>query len=75
MPHWTVHDIRRTVATLMGELGIAAPHVVESILNHQSGVKANVAGTYNRALYWDERVKALDAWAEWVTSLMPRSHG
>jgi len=56
-------------------LGIAAPHVVESILNHQSGVKANVAGTYNRALYWDERVKALDAWAEWVTSLMPRSHG
>jgi integrase len=35
---WTLHDIRRSVATGMNELGIA-PHVVEQILNHQSGHK------------------------------------
>jgi integrase len=66
MKPWRVHDLRRTCATMMGELKIAEPHVIEAILNHLSGTKAGVAGTYNRAMYWDERVKALDAWGEWV---------
>jgi integrase len=56
MKPWRVHDLRRTTATLLGELGIAEPHIVESILNHVSGTKAGVAGIYNRAQYWDERV-------------------
>jgi integrase len=66
MKPWVVHDLRRTTATMLGELGIAEPHVVEAILNHVSGTKAGVAGTYNRAVYWDDRVKALDAWGAWV---------
>jgi integrase len=69
MAPWRVHDIRRTVATMLGELGFAAPHVVEAILNHTSGVRAGVAGTYNRALYWDERVEALRKWGAWVAAL------
>ena len=36
--NWTTHDIRRSVATRMADLGIA-PHVIEQILNHQSGHK------------------------------------
>ena len=43
---WTTHDIRRTVATRMADLGIA-PHVIEPILNHQGGHKAGPAGVYN----------------------------
>jgi integrase len=47
---WRLHDIRRTVATRLGDLGVL-PHVVEAILNHISGHKAGVAGIYNRAIY------------------------
>jgi integrase len=45
---WTLHDLRRSVATGMAELGVA-PHIVEAVLNHVSGHKAGVAGVYNRA--------------------------
>jgi integrase len=47
LPHWTLHDLRRTAATGMIELG-TAPHVVEVVINHVSGHKAGVAGIYNR---------------------------
>jgi integrase len=43
MPAWRLHDIRRTVATGMAEIGIQ-PHIVEAVLNHISGHKAGVAG-------------------------------
>ena len=33
---WTLHDIRRTVATRMGDLGVQ-PHITEAVLNHISG--------------------------------------
>jgi integrase len=62
---WRLHDIRRTVATRMAELGVL-PHVVEAVLNHISGHKAGVAGTYNRALYSAEKRQALELWAEHV---------
>ncbi|WP_373503769.1 tyrosine-type recombinase/integrase [Aestuariivirga sp.] len=65
IPHWTLHDLRRTVATHLNDMG-TLPHVVEAILNHISGSKAGVAGTYNRATYDDERRKALAAWARQV---------
>ena len=48
IPPWVLHDIRRSVATSMAEHLGSAPHVIEAILNHQSGSKAGVAGTYNQ---------------------------
>ena len=33
---WTLHDLRRTMATRMADLGVQ-PHVIEAILNHVSG--------------------------------------
>jgi integrase len=66
LPHWTLHDLRRSAATLMADqLGIL-PHIVEAILNHVSGHKAGVAGIYNRAKYLDEMRAALDKWATWI---------
>src|SRR5215218_5756951 len=47
---WRLHDIRRTVAARLAELGVQ-PHVIEAVLSHVSGHKAGVAGIYNRALY------------------------
>jgi hypothetical protein len=66
---WRLHDIRRTVATRMGDLGIL-PHVIEAVLNHVSGHRAGVAGIYNRALYRAEKRHALERWAEHVQSLV-----
>jgi integrase len=36
MPHWTLHDLRRTGTTGMARLGMQLP-VIEKILNHTSG--------------------------------------
>jgi integrase len=70
LPPWTLHDLRRTMVTVMNEkLGIA-PHVVEAVVNHMSGLaKAGVAGVYNRALYLDDRGKALRSWQDWLLRL------
>ena len=62
LPDWTLHDLRRTTATGMAEIGVQ-PHIVEAVLNHISGVRRGVAGIYNRAVYADEKRAALDKWA------------
>jgi integrase len=60
---WRLHDIRRGVATAMAEGGIE-PHIIEALLNHISGHKAGVAGTYNRASYTRQIRTALMWWDE-----------
>ena len=69
VPPWQLHDLRRTAATGMAELGIA-PHIVEATLNHISGAKAGVAGTYNRAAYAEQKRDALERWADHVERLV-----
>jgi len=59
---WRLHDLRRTAATRMADLGVQ-PHVIEAVLNHISGHKAGVAGIYNRSTYAAEKRAALDLWA------------
>ena len=51
---WTLHDLRRTAATRIADLGVG-PHVIEAVLNHVSGHKAGVAGIYNRSTYAEEK--------------------
>jgi integrase len=71
LPHWTVHDLRRSFATHVNELGFAQPHVTEAILNHVSGAaKSGVAGIYNRAMYLAEKRQALEQWAAYLTGLV-----
>ena len=65
---WRLHDLRRTVATRMNDLGVL-PHVVEAILNHISGHRAGVAGIYNRAIYAPEKRAALQEWADHIAAL------
>jgi integrase len=47
---WVIHDIRRSVATGMADIGIQ-PHIIEAVLNHVSGHKGGVAGIYNCSSY------------------------
>jgi integrase len=65
---WTLHDLRRTCATQLGELGIQ-PHHIEAILNHYSGHRAGVAGVYQRAKYEGEMRAALQRWADWIEGI------
>jgi Phage integrase family len=57
-----IHDLRHTTATGMAKIGVP-PHIVEACLNHVSGAKTTVAGTYNRAAYAPEKHAALERWA------------
>jgi integrase len=66
---WTLHDIRRSFATRLCDLG-TAPHVVEQILNHQSGHRAGVVGTYNRSSYANEVRAALALWSDHIRTLI-----
>src|SRR4029077_9877116 len=66
---WRLHDLRRTCATGMAGIGIP-PHIVEACLNHISGAKAGVAGTYNRAAYAPEKRAALEHWAAHIERLI-----
>jgi len=50
-------------------LGIE-PHIVEAILNHVSGSRSGVAGTYNRSTYEGPKRVALDLWAEHLTAIV-----
>lgn len=68
---WRLHDLRRTAATGMADLGVQ-PHVVEAVLNHVSGHKSGVAGIYNRAAYASEKRAALALWASHVMALRGR---
>jgi integrase len=66
--HWTLHDLRRTAATGMAELGVQ-PHIIEAVLNHVSGHKGGVAGIYNRARYEGEMRDALQRWADHIAEI------
>jgi len=57
---WRLHDIRRTVATMMQEIGIA-PHVIEAVEGRISGSLGGVAGVYQRYGYDREKREALEA--------------
>jgi hypothetical protein len=54
IPHWTLHDLRRTAATGMALLNVP-PHVVDKVQNHVPATIRGVAAIYNRYEYLDVR--------------------
>lgn len=71
---WVLHDLRRTVATKLAEMGIA-PHVIERILAHHSGVISGVTAIYNRASYMTEMRDALRRWEAQLQALLSNMEG
>ena len=67
-PHWTLHDIRRTVATGLQRLGVRF-EVTEAVLNHVSGARGGIAGVYQRHDWKAEKRAALDAWGGHLLAL------
>jgi integrase len=66
---WILHDLRRSAATGMGELGTPTD-VVELALNHISGSRRGVAGTYQRSKRRSETTAAFTVWGGHVASLV-----
>ena len=65
MPPFTIHDLRRTGATILNENAFSSD-VVEKALNHTiSGVR----GVYNRAEYAEQRREMLQFWGDYIDQL------
>ena len=58
----TPHGLRSTFSTFANESGLWAPDVIEAYCARQDRNATRRA--YNRSMYWDERVKLADWWAE-----------
>jgi integrase len=59
---WTRHDLRRTGATMLGEMG-ELPDIIEAALNHVS-IRSPLAATYNRSRYRPQVAAALQRLAD-----------
>ncbi|MGY4371124.1 integrase [Bradyrhizobium sp. LB1.3] len=60
MTPWRLHDLRRTVRTRLGRLGVL-PHIAELVLNH-AGHKSGIGGVYDHHDYEPEISAALAKW-------------
>lgn len=66
LPHWTLHDLRRSFVTHAHDhLGIGIT-VIERAINHVSGSFGGVVGIYNRATLMKERRAAFNLWETFV---------
>ena len=66
---WTLHDLRRTFATSLAEMGVA-PHVIERLLNHVTGSLSPIALVYNKAKYLEEMRAAVNLWEHKLTTIV-----
>lgn len=56
---WSAHDLRRTAATLVGNLGFP-PHIASVVLGH-SNIGGQLLADYNKSFYFDDHKRAIDA--------------
>lgn len=64
----TAHGLRTTASTLLNESGKWHPDAIERALAH--GDSDVVRGIYNRGEYWDERVKMMQWWSDYLDRLL-----
>jgi integrase len=71
---WTLHDLRRTLATGLQRLGVRL-EVTERVLNHTGAARTGVAGVYHLHDYKDEKRAALEAWANHIRVCVAQASG
>lgn len=71
LPHWNLHDLRRTLAVGLQKLGIGL-QVVERVLGHgrRAGSRSGVVGIYQAYSYDKEAGDALAVWGQHVMRLL-----
>ena len=63
---WTLHDLRRTYATVLQSLGVRL-EVTECLLNHVSGTRSGIVGVYQTYRYEREMREAALAFERWIS--------
>ena len=66
---YTIHDLRRTFATVHAKIGTPI-HVTEKLLNHVSGTISGVAAVYNRHSYAEEMKAAVCEYDKYIANLI-----
>lgn len=66
IPHWTPHDLRRTVRTGLSRLQCPT-EVAEAILGHS---KKGLIGTYDLHQYTEQSREWLQRWADHLDALL-----
>jgi len=66
---WTLHDLRRSVASGMAGLGIALP-VIEKLLAHRSGTFRGIVAVYQKHSFIPEMRHALEQWAQHIDEVV-----
>jgi integrase len=61
LERWTLHDLRRTLATNMQRLGVKH-EVIEHLLNHREKARTGIAKVYQTHDYKPEKLAALQLW-------------
>ena len=70
VPAWVIHDLRRTAATHMAEIGIQ-PHIIEAVLNHVSGHQCwSCRNLQSGGLQPPRKKTALEQWADHIQSIV-----
>ena len=63
----TAHGFRAMAATLLNEMGIWNPDAIEKQLAHLD--TSMVRRAYTRGEYWDERVRMMQHWSDYLDQL------
>ena len=71
MQHWTLHDLRRTFATIHARIG-TPPHVTEALLNHKTGTRSPIQRIYDRHTYLPEMRAAMSNYDRYLTDLFSK---
>ncbi len=66
---WRLHDFRRTMTTMLAEIGIK-PHILGAVINHSPGSLHGVTAVYNRYQYLPEKKHALEAWGRKLETII-----
>ena len=69
MPHWTLHDLRRTMRTRLSKLGVT-PEIAERAIGH---IPTGVRAVYDRHQFHEEKRAALALWAQSLANIVSTS--
>lgn len=72
---WTIHDLRRSFATGIGEVLNAEESIIGRILGHSARSRMGVTARYERSGRLDAMRETLDAWAQAVAASVAARKG
>lgn len=69
LPHWTSHDFRRTMATVMQALGIASS-IIDRLQDHRDRDLSKTALHYQHWDFFEEKCEAAERYGEYLCGVL-----